>query len=163
MFQNGVIIFAADYLIVIIVLLAALFWFRQTAEAKKTMIIRAAISFPLILVVSRIMGALYYNPRPFVLLHITPFVAHIADNGFPSDHTLLSAACAALVFTFHKKWGVALYILAVLVGVGRVAAQVHHPVDILGSLLAASIVMLIVYYAEQLWRRRHLQIPGKTV
>ncbi|MBI5729311.1 MAG: phosphatase PAP2 family protein [Candidatus Magasanikbacteria bacterium] len=163
MFRNGVIIFAADYLIVIIILLAVVFWLRQRTAVKKEIVRRAVISFPLIFIVSRIMGAFYYNPRPFVALNITPFVAHIADNGFPSDHTLLGVAGAALIFTFNKKWGVVLYTLAVLVGIGRVAALVHHPVDIVGSLIAASGVMAAVYYTERFFRRRHLQTPGKTV
>ena len=163
MFRNEIIVFAADYLIVIIALLAVFFWWRQTKALKKEIIWRAAISFPIIFIISRIMGALYYNPRPFVLLNVTPFVAHIADNGFPSDHTLLSAASAALVFSFNKKWGAVLFILAILVGVGRVAALVHHPVDILGSLAAASVAMVAVYYAERFSKRRRLQMPNKTL
>lgn len=167
MFRNGLIIFAADYLIAIAVFLAVLFWRRQTEALRKEILWRAFISFPVIFAVSRIMGALYYNPRPFAALNIVPFVAHSADNGFPSDHTLLAAAAATLVFTVNKKWGSALFLLAVIVGIGRVAALVHHPVDILGSLIAASAVMTAVYYAEKLYRRRFqgrsLQTPDKIV
>lgn len=163
MLQTGVIIFTADYLIVVVVLLTALFWLRQTAALKKEIVQCAALSFPLIFIVSRIMGALYYNPRPFVVLNITPFVAHIADNGFPSDHTLLSTACAALVFTFNRKWGVIMYLLTLFVGIGRVAALVHHSVDILGSLIAGSMVMAVVCYIEQFFRRSHLQKMNKIV
>lgn len=163
MFRNGLIIFTANYLIIIILVLTGFFWLRQTAVVQKQLLWRAVFAFPLTLIIAKIMGVLYYNPRPFVVLHLTPLLKHTADNGFPSDHTLLSAACAALVFTVNKKWGVVLYILAFCIGLARVVALIHHWTDIFGSLIAASVVMAIVYYVEQYRKRRHLQTPSNTV
>lgn len=158
--SSAFIIFGAKYLIGAVVLGAAAFWLMQSKEVKKTLVIRALIAFPVTVVLARIASMLWYNARPFVVEGITPLVAHAADNGFPSDHTLLSAACAALVFSQNKKWGGVLYVLAILVGVARVFADVHHVVDIVTSLVIASAVMFKVWYFQQKWhKKQHLQNP----
>ena len=82
---------------------------------------------------------------PFVENNFVPLIAHAADNGFPSDHTLFGAAIASVIFLFDKKWGTGLFMLAFLVGVSRVLAGVHHFVDIAGSLLITIIVTVFVY------------------
>jgi undecaprenyl-diphosphatase len=70
----------------------------------------------------------------------------VADNGFPSDHTLLATAIAFAIFHFNKKLGLFLFLLAVLVGVARILAGVHHAADIAGSLIIAGLVYLITDY-----------------
>jgi len=52
---------------------------------------------------------------------------------------------ATLVFLYNKKLGIIFYILAVLVGVGRVLALVHYPVDILGGAILGIICGFIVF------------------
>lgn len=153
MLMNGLIIFGAKYLVAVIALLTAVFSFWQTRGVRKELFVRALISFPSILLLARLASLLYYDTRPFVVLSVVPLVAHATDNGFPSDHTLLSAACAALVFTQNKKWGALLFVLTALVGLARILAHVHYLVDIVGSVVIASAVMAATYF----FQRRHLQ------
>ncbi|MDB5161263.1 MAG: YwoA, partial [Candidatus Saccharibacteria bacterium] len=65
-------------------------------------------------------------------------------NGFPSDHTLFAAVVAFGVLRFSKKLGIGLLIVTLLVGWGRVAAHVHHLVDIVGAIVAAALAYFIV-------------------
>jgi membrane-associated phospholipid phosphatase len=44
---------------------------------------------------------------------------------------------AATIFVYRRKLGVFLGIVAVLVGVSRVFARLHYPVDIIGSMALA--------------------------
>lgn len=87
----------------------------------------------------KISSKLFYDTRPFVSEHIQPLVKHAADNGFPSEHTLLAATVAAVIYFFDRRIGIYLAVVALLIGASRVAAHVHSPIDILGSLVFAAI------------------------
>ena len=65
--------------------------------AKKVLPL-GVISLPLTYVLGVIARSLYFNPRPFMVSGVEPLISHAADNGFPSDHTLLLASIASLVF-----------------------------------------------------------------
>lgn len=143
--MNSLIIFGAKYLIVVLVVIALAYFVKQSREKQKQLAVFALIALPATYVVAKIASLLYYNPRPFVVENFTPLISHIADNGFPSDHTLLSSAVASVVYYFDKKVGAVLFVLALLVGAARVLAGVHHVVDILGSFVIAIVVSLLVY------------------
>jgi undecaprenyl-diphosphatase len=81
----------------------------------------------------KVAGRLWTDPRPFVVDHIVPLISHPADNGFPSDHTALATAVAAVVLLWHRRAGAALLVLAVLIGTARVGAHVHHWPDIIAG------------------------------
>lgn len=140
-----VIIFGAQYLIFFIALIAIIYFVSQPRARQKELIIFSVITLPIIYVVARIAGWVQYNPRPFVVGNFIPLVAHKNTNGFPSDHTLLSAAIAVIIYYFNKKLGLLLLVLAILVGLARVAAGVHHLIDIVASLIIAVIVGFLVH------------------
>lgn len=139
------VVFGAKYLFLVIVIVAVAYAFRQPKDLRVRMLVCAAIALPVAYVAAKIAGALYYDPRPFVAGHFAPLLPHAADNGFPSDHTLLSAAIAAVIFVFNRKLGTVLFVLAFLVGASRVFAGIHHWIDILGSLAIAFLAVWIVY------------------
>lgn len=143
---STLIIFDAKYLFILAPLLTLAYLFFQPRNRQKEIIVFLLITLPLILVVGRICGLLYSNPRPFVAEHFTPLIAHGIDNGFPSDHTLFTAALAACILIFERRLGIALGIICVLVGTARVLAGVHHSVDIVGSIIIASLVTILSHY-----------------
>jgi undecaprenyl-diphosphatase len=77
-------------------------------------------------------------------------IPHVADNGFPSDHTLYAMVVAATLFVFKRKTGILVGVLAVLIGLARVSAGVHHPVDIIASVVIAIIATLLSYLVLKL-------------
>lgn len=142
--MSSLIIFGAQYLYLVIVIGAFGYLLTQPRERRWRMALLAVLALPLTYVVAKIMSTLYYDPRPFVVGHFLPLLPHAPDNGFPSDHTLLSAAVAAVVFFFNRTLGALLLVIAFLVGVARVFAGIHHLTDIVGSLvIAASVTMLV--------------------
>lgn len=140
---NILIVLIAKYLYIISVLVFVGIWICAKPERKKSLVILSLIALPLAFVFARILNRIVINPRPFVVLQVEPLIAHSADNGFPSDHTLLTMTLAAIVYVFEKKWGVALTIIALMVGVARILALVHHPLDITGAILISVIATWI--------------------
>lgn len=138
------IIFGAKYLLFFAVAVAVLFFLMLPREKQKEMLIFVVIVFPASYILAKIISFFYFDPRPFVAGHFTPLIAHAADNGFPSDHTLLGAAIAAVIYWFKKKTGLVLFAAAFLVGLARVLAGVHHFADIFGSIIIVLIVSAVV-------------------
>lgn len=116
----------------------------------------SAITLPLSYILGVFARSLWYNPRPFVVKGIEPLIAHIPDNGFPSDHTLLLATLASIAYYFDKRYSAALWVVTLLVGLSRVFAQVHHLVDILGSIVIALVSAKIAYaIIHPLWNKQN--------
>lgn len=140
------IIFTAKYLYIVIGLIAAVYWLtlpnRQKIRVLAFGLIAATVGYALV----KLGGMAFYDPRPFVTGHLAPLYPHAPDNGFPSDHTALTASIAVTIYFVSKKLGIGLMVLAVLVGVSRVMAHIHHPIDIIGSLIFALIGGVVAYY-----------------
>lgn len=129
-----IVIFSAQYLYLLIACIALGYFFiaRRSVKLSKVAIV-SSTALVLAVLVDKILNQVIYSPRPFVVEKVSPLVFHVADNGFPSEHTLLVFLIAGIVFLFNKKMGIVLSILALGVGVGRVLAKVHHPIDVLGG------------------------------
>jgi len=139
-------IFGAEYLYLLVIVVAFVWFLIQPNTRKKEILIITCISLLLVLVVSKIAGYFYYNPRPFVVGHFKPLIYHEADNGFPSHHALLVFFISTVVFIFSRRASFVLWILALFVGFSRVYAGVHHVVDIMGSMLISIVSVTLVYF-----------------
>ncbi len=157
--MDFIIIFIAQYLYLAVIVITAIFFLTRPRIVQKSMIVCGLITAPLSYVLAMIAGALYYDPRPFVIGHFTPLFFHIADNGFPSDHVLLTGAIAAVIFFYNKKLSIVLWILAILIGLARVYAGVHHLIDIAGSVVIVFIAMTVYYWLAD---KKHLFFGHKN-
>lgn len=135
----------AQYLIFAVILMAVIAAAFSSKELWWSIIKLTVLSFGLAFLLAYIAGLLYYDTRPFVVEHIEPLVPHVASNGFPSDHTLAAMVAAAVIFVYRRWWGILLGVLAILVGVARVYADLHYPVDIIGSIVIAVIATFIAW------------------
>src|SRR5260370_24150951 len=142
---NTLSISAANYLWYLIIGIAVVYFLIQPRPEQKRMLVFAALVLPVVYILSIVGGALYYDPRPFVVEHFTPLIPHKANNGFPSDHVLWNASTAAIIFLSNKYLSLILWMLTILVGASRVYVGVHHPIDIVGSITMAIVVASIVY------------------
>ena len=136
----------AKYLIGICGLIALYVWWRQPKSKKVQFAVEAIIGGILTLILAKLASKFYYNPRPFVVGNFTPWFSHGNDNGFPSDHTLLSSFMGYVTLRYSRKWGFILLGLAAVIGLSRVFAGVHHVIDIVGSFVIAGISVAIVYW-----------------
>jgi undecaprenyl-diphosphatase len=147
--MNTIIIFCASYLYLVSIALYALVLLQSPKKKRLSIIWLSALSFPLTFIIGKLSGYLISSPRPFVTEHIKPLIAHVADNGFPSDHTLLTMTIATVIFIYHKKVGIVLFILALLVGTARVVGQIHHPLDIIGASAIAIATTLASFFIKK--------------
>lgn len=85
--------------------------------------------------IDKLLNQIINSPRPFVVDDVTPLFTHLADNGFPSEHTLLAVVVSLLIYLRNKKIGFVLLLVAMTIGIARVLAGVHHMVDIIGAVL----------------------------
>jgi membrane-associated phospholipid phosphatase len=135
--MNAFVEFGAKYLIFIIAFVAVMFTLVSDRTARNRTIALAVMAFPVALLLAWVAGLLYYHTRPFVVEGVQPLIPHPPDNGFPSHHTMLAMATSAVVFVYSRKVGLLLGIMAILIGISRVVAKVHYPVDILGGVAIA--------------------------
>ena len=157
--MDAITVFFATKLHVGIVLTGIVFLLILPTQRRIIFVGRVIVALPVAFLLGRLASLFISNPRPFVVENIQPLIAHIPDNGFPSEHTLLVATISALVYTENKVLGVVLAILAVGVGISRVLANVHHSIDVVGSVgiamgavtLASYVVSLVrIHYADRL-------------
>lgn len=135
--MNLLIIFSAKYLYILAIIIPLVFAAKQTRKVQKEMGLFILISFPLAYISAKTFGKFFYNARPFVVENIQPLIAHAANNGFPSDHTLLTCTIGAVCYFFNKKLGLVIVLLSLLVGYARVVAGIHHQLDIWGAIVIA--------------------------
>ncbi len=157
-------IFGAQYLYVGVVLLAAVWWWRQPYKTRLAILVLISIMFPLIYIVRLVAGTLYYDPLPQESANFQIILDHKPGNGFPSDHTLLCSAIA-LVPTLYRSWfSVVLWGLTFFVGISRVYLGLHHPLDIAASALisvavgwlAWTLLAPLVKKFQERWSRQEI-------
>jgi undecaprenyl-diphosphatase len=65
------------------------------------------------------------------------------DAAFPSAHTALAFSLAVTVFMHDRRVGWFYLIGALTIGVARVLANVHYPIDILGGAFIGTLVAVV--------------------
>ncbi|MEV4813901.1 phosphatase PAP2 family protein [Micromonospora avicenniae] len=120
----------------------------------RTVPLRVGASLVLALGIGQAVGRLAHEPRPFQTHVVHQLIPHAADASMPSDHATVAFALAVAVWVFlSRPWGIALTVLATVIGFARVWTGVHYPGDIAaGALIGAAAVTLIVT-GERLARR----------
>ena len=144
--MNTLVIFCAQYLFLFVILGMAIAWLRTARRTKLQFAVTTIVAGLVALALSRVAAKLYFDPRPFVTEHVKPLIAHAADNGFPSDHALLTMTLTAVTYFFSKKTATVMLLLTVLVGIARIAAKVHSPLDITAGWLLGAIGAVAGYY-----------------
>ncbi len=140
---DSLIIFVAKYVYVVSV--ALFIGYGLFTKRRTEFLLFALLVLPVSFLLSVLAGHLFYDPRPFVSEGLTPLISHAADNGFPSDHALLTGTLAAIATPFSFSVGALLWVLAILVGSARVLAHVHHTLDIVGSYAIAAVSAVAMY------------------
>lgn len=154
--------FVGNYFILVSLAILAVYWVRVNAKEKVSITWQLLCGGVLALLLSTIASHLYYDTRPFVTEHTVPLIAHAADNGFPSDHALFTSFIGFAIYLHSRAVGSVLLLVAVLVGVARVAARIHHPIDIVGSFVIAAISVAIVQLVARGWKTLRAAHSGES-
>jgi len=110
---------------------------------------------------AKLIGSVYQPElqRPFQLLGVEAGASFLDNPGFPSDHVLFCSAITLAVWfeTREKLLAGILVALTGLVGLGRVLALVHSPLDVAGAVVIAAVGA--VWYLQ----RERPPKPGRVV
>lgn len=146
--MNAIIVFCAQYLFILVILLEILAVIRlgKGVDSKVKFLVAIILAGVIAFILSRISSQLYYDPRPFVREHVKPLFPHAPDNGFPSDHALLTGTLTAIAYFYNRKYANLMLIPTLIIGVARVLAKVHSPLDIGGGWVFGIIGSFAAYY-----------------
>ncbi len=128
-------IFLADYFGYLLIL-AAIALVAMESDWRKKFNYYTTLALSLILsrgIFTETIRFIYARPRPFTALEFAPLIAEKDYGAFPSGHAAFYFALAGVIWLLNKKWGWRFAAAAALMGLARVFAGVHWPLDIVGG------------------------------
>jgi undecaprenyl-diphosphatase len=147
---DKVVIFTADILPYIVIILAGLFLLFYRKSWRELFLVFGSTGVAYIF--SKILKIIIHADRPFVEFSNVQALFPESGFAFPSTHAIFFATLAVSIFLLHKKAGYIFIFLALLIGLTRIIAGVHFPFDILGGfILGAGISYLIAYLAKNVY------------
>lgn len=110
-------------------------------KIKKETVLHALFSMFIAWAISETIKYIFPTLRPFQVQDIIPLTSTIpGDGAFPSSHTAVGFALAVTILKHDRKVGVLYLIMAGLVGIARIMAHVHYPIDIIGGAVLGTII-----------------------
>ena len=144
--MDGLIKFCAQYLIVAVGLIFIYTVYRVPKAQRLQLLVGLILAIIIAGIVDKLAGKIYYDPRPFVTHHIQPLFSHAPDNGFPSEHAIAAMTISTILYFYRKKFAAIAFALTLIIGISRVAAHVHSPIDIFGGLVIGGLAGACGYY-----------------
>ena len=139
-----IITFLASFLIWILFAGLIYLWVID-GRIKREVALHAFLSALMAWGAAELLKSLFPISRPFVTDNFPPLTLTIPiDGSFPSGHTAAAFALATSVWLHNKKLGLFFITIALTIGVSRVLANVHWPLDIVGGVVVGTIVSLMV-------------------
>lgn len=136
--------FFATFLIWILYAGLVILWFID-GKIRKEQVIHALFAGVLAWGIAQAIKYIFPTVRPFVLNGgEVDVLFRPTGPAFPSAHTALAFSLAVTIFMHDRKVGWGYLIAAFFIGVARVLANVHYPLDIIGGALIGTLVAVII-------------------
>ncbi len=153
---DGLILFLAELFGVLLVLALIAYVFVcqrswRSAAVHIAVFVGVALLARLIAEIPKLAVA---SPRPFVVFpDIATLLTHSEPlKSFPSGHVTFFAALATAVFFYRRNVSVWLFVGAFFIGIARVIAGIHWPLDIaVGWLLGIVVAALTVPFLRKVF------------
>ena len=153
---DGIIIFFAMYFIYLEIFLAGLFllfyhkilpssnpWKELKNKWKEFIVVVPSVIIAYFF--NKFIAKIFFHVfRPFIIFSQVRPLFPETGYAFPSGHTAVASALAFALFFTHKKAGYVFMFFALLIGIARVVAGVHFPVDILGGFILGALVAYFI-------------------
>jgi undecaprenyl-diphosphatase len=167
-------IIVAKYLVYLIPVWLVVLWIFAAPKYRGALLF-AVIATVISLIVSYLIGLLWFQPRPFMVPIGHTYLTHGADSAFPSNHVtfIWAIGFSLLLQPGLRAPGSIMLLIALAVGWARVFLGVHFPLDVVGGIVTATVIVLILSPARPLINRTILPVaeavyrkifpPRKTV
>ncbi|MFZ3301894.1 MAG: phosphatase PAP2 family protein [Microgenomates group bacterium] len=110
-------------------------------KIKKETVIHAVFSCLIAYAVTELIKTFFPTLRPFQFDGALPLTLTVpTDGAFPSSHSAVGFALAVTILKHDRKVGILYLIMAGLVGIARIVAHVHYPIDIMAGALIGTII-----------------------
>ncbi len=97
-------------------------------------------------IVAQVFKEIISAPRPFLALpDVKPLFIHGDIDSFPSGHATFFGALATGLYFYHKQIAYWYFAGALVIGLSRVIAGVHWPIDILAGYVLGGVIAYVVY------------------
>lgn len=164
------VVFVASYLPYLVLFYAIIFIlthedvlqkspFRAFENAKKKFneLFFAASAVVASWVTALIFKQIVQAPRPQdALAAVRILIGYRGYDSFPSAHAAVFAALAVAISFYHRRAGIFFGIAALLIGLARIIAGVHFPIDIFAGFLLGGIITYGTFYIVRPWISREL-------
>lgn len=148
---DNIIIFFAQYFPYVVLMLAGLFliFHHEIVQAenpyrlfmeKKVEIAKVFLAGVSAWILAQVLKVAIHMPRPFISLTGVKSVISETGYAFPSGHATFYMALAFSIFFLHRKAGYWFIAFALIIGIARITAGVHFPVDILGGFILGAFI-----------------------
>lgn len=140
-------VFFTDYAGYILILVLIGFWFLRRNPKNKAMVAIALLSG----IVARglfttVIRFFYHHPRPFTVLTVRQLIPE-SGFSFPSGHAAFFFALSTAVYFYNRKLGAIFFVVSALMGLARVYAGVHWPIDIAGGVVLGVLTAFLTRFA----------------
>lgn len=110
---------------------------------KSKEIIFVFVSSAIAWILADILKKIFQTPRPFAALTDVASVFPETGYAFPSQHATFFMALGVSMVFVHKKVGYFFVVCAVVIGLARITAGVHFPVDIMAGFVIGGFVAFV--------------------
>lgn len=142
--NNIIIEFVASFFIWFLFAGLLILWFVD-GRIKKEQVIHALLACSIAFLVANLIKHFYPTLRPFMINGGGVDVLFRPNDGaFPSEHTTAAFALAVTIFFHDKKIGSIYLLSALLIGISRILANVHYPIDIIGGALIGTLTAVVI-------------------
>ena len=142
--EDFTVLFFATFFIWFLYVGLLILWFID-GRIKKEQVVHALLASLTAWLIVLLIKHFFPTIRPFIRnggevdVLIRP-----TDAAFPSAHTALAFSLAVTIFMHDRRVGWFYLIGALMIGVARILANVHYPVDIFGGALIGSLVAVVI-------------------
>ena len=146
---------ASDYLVPVSLALTLIgMWFmgRDRLERQRHQIgvFAALTAMGLSSLAVFIVNVFYFRDRPFVDHDVALLFYRPTDSSFPSNVVAATFGIGAAVWVVNRRLGTAVLVGAAVLGVSRVYAGVHYPLDVLAGAAIGIVVAFLTLGLREL-------------
>lgn len=132
----------------ILIYLLSFFAFCYLFSKNKFFFLKLILSFIFTFIFIYLIKNLVFLNRPYQLInHAPPIIFIPSDSTFPSAHAAYASTLATTFYFYQKKLGIVFFILALIIGLARILAHVHYPIDVIFGLCLGAFIALLVHFA----------------